>query len=87
MATTSLDDDLELMRRVARLLRDFPGDDDVFIEVVSGGYIRRLKTAIAVDWCADLQQALAGMLGADALRVSHDEADDLSLALSASVRY
>ncbi|RIK47050.1 MAG: DNA polymerase III subunit alpha [Chloroflexi bacterium] len=76
----SLTDDMrrdeERMRRLSRLLRDFPGDDQLRLELSREDTVRTLESALRIDWCLDLEQAVAGMLGSTAIRVTQTAAND-----------
>lgn len=62
--------DLETMEHVARLLREFPGDDAVMIEIETAAAATVLRSRIRVDWCPDLAEALSETLGADKVRAT-----------------
>ena len=59
-----------LLREAMKLLLEFPGDDQVTLEVSTGGKTVRLDTAITARGCSDLQERLVGLLGADAVSYS-----------------
>jgi DNA polymerase-3 subunit alpha len=62
--------DLDRMRDVARLLREFEGDDRIVVELVLAGRQRMLASSLRVDWCDDLTTAVKEILGDSAIRVS-----------------
>jgi hypothetical protein len=64
---------IDLMRRVANLIREFPGNDriEITLELASG--VRTLRSSKTIDWCPDLQRALEEMLGASAIDLRHDD--------------
>ena len=53
-----------------KLLLEFPGDDQVTLEVSTGGRTVRLDTAITARGCSDLQDRLVALLGADSVSYS-----------------
>lgn len=61
-------DELEKMEHLARLMREFPGDDAVMIEVETESGTTVLRSRIRVDWCPDLAQALCDTIGNDNVR-------------------
>ncbi len=59
-----------LLREAMKLLLEFPGDDQVALEVSTGGRTVRLDIAITARGCSDLQDRLVALLGADSVSYS-----------------
>lgn len=68
-AQPSPDADYDKMQRVARTLREFPGDDRLFIRIPVGSGIRLLRSSMRVDWCPDLARAIEDEIGAQRISV------------------
>ncbi|HUG16489.1 MAG TPA: DNA polymerase III subunit alpha [Thermomicrobiales bacterium] len=58
-----IDAELETMERLSRLLREFPGDDRLFIRMERDGGSQLLRSRMRVDWCDDLDTAIAEVIG------------------------
>lgn len=69
-ASDDRDGDVMRMERLARLLRDFPGDDAVLLEIETASEVALLRSRIRVDWCPDLDQAVAEIIGPGGARVT-----------------
>ncbi|HAX24392.1 MAG TPA: DNA polymerase III subunit alpha, partial [Chloroflexi bacterium] len=65
----NLDEDVRRMEQLARLLRDFPGDDEVLLEIETAREVTHLRSNLRVDWCPDLDRAVSDILGRDCARV------------------
>jgi DNA polymerase III subunit alpha len=61
--------DHRTMQQVARLLREFPGDDRLFIRLPGGHGSHLLRSSIRIDWCRDLEQAIAEVIGPNCISV------------------
>lgn len=56
--------DLEVMRRLVMLFREFQGDDRLYIRMKFGAGDRYLRSGLRIDWCHDLEAAIRDILGA-----------------------
>lgn len=63
------DGEHHLMQRVSRLLREFPGDDRLFIRVPIGNGSKLLRSSIRIDWCRDLEGAVGELIGSQRISV------------------
>ena len=60
-----------LLREAMKVLRDFPGQDKVTLEVVTANRTVRLDAAFTARSCPDLYSRLEGLLGPDAVQGSY----------------
>lgn len=65
-----VDRDVRRMEELARLLREFPGDDALLLEVEEAGRTTVLRSRMRVDWCPDLDEAVEEILGPGQARAS-----------------
>jgi DNA polymerase-3 subunit alpha len=59
----SFHDDIRAMNQLASLCREFRGDDRLYIRLRLGAEQRLLRAGFQVDWCGDLQKAMADIVG------------------------
>jgi DNA polymerase III subunit alpha len=67
--------DVELMRRLRDTLDQFPGDDRVVVCLPMGEQTTELLAGFRIDWCADLENALFELVGAEQVQVAQREED------------
>jgi len=68
--TSDEDSDTAFLHKLAGTLRDFPGRDEVKLSVTNGERIFNLKLSnIYIDYCPELHQRLAELVGEDGLRL------------------
>lgn len=70
-ATGDVGGDVRQMESLALLLREFPGDDTLYLEIETSRGSAVLRSRLRVDWCRDLEQAVDETLGAGNARVTH----------------
>ncbi len=62
--------DIARLHRVVALLRDYPGQDEVALSITNGNKVTNLRLAdIATDYCPELHQQLAEIVGESGIRV------------------
>ena len=59
------------LNRLAALLREFPGDDDLYVRLRFSGSERYLRSGMRIDWCPDLQRAIEDITGSGAVSPLH----------------
>ncbi len=79
----NLNDDVSAMNRLASLCREFPGDDHLYIRLNLGDRQRVLRSGFQVDWCRDLQRAMADIVGEGRVGVLSEERADEAAQLVA----
>ena len=71
--TENPDEDIARLRRAIDVLRSFPGDDQVLLNICSGtSKVSVEMTGVGVSYCPELRLQLTGALGRDALRFEAD---------------
>ena len=70
--TDDEDGDTARLYKMADLLKEYPGNDEVILLANEGGEIRRLKYNTA-GYCDQLHQRLAEVMGEDGVRVERDD--------------
>jgi DNA polymerase III subunit alpha len=57
--------DVELMRRIRTVLDEFPGEDQLVLRLPVNGHSIELAAGLRIDWCVDVETALAELVGRD----------------------
>lgn len=77
----SVQQDVPVMTRLAALLKEFEGDDPIFVRLRFNDGERLLRSSLRVDWCSDLRQAIDDVLGRGSCK--RIESDDSEFDLGA----
>ncbi|MFC1956478.1 DNA polymerase III subunit alpha [Chloroflexota bacterium] len=68
--TEDEDNDLAFLNMLISVLKDFPGSDEVKLSVTNGSKVTNLKLSnVFTNYCPELQQRLAEMIGEDAFSI------------------
>jgi len=68
--TSDKDSDIAYLHKLIDTLRDFPGQDEVSLQVGSEGRVVNLKLShITTNYCPELHQRLVALVGEDGLRL------------------
>jgi hypothetical protein len=66
--------DIASLHRLNDALKDFPGQDEVNLRVISEGKIIKLKLSnMYVDYCPELHQRLVEIVGKDGIRLEETD--------------
>ena len=71
------------LNRLASLLREFPGDDDLYVLLRLADNERFLRSSMRIDWCPDLHRAIEDITGSGAVTPLRLEESGASFAMVA----
>ena len=61
--TDDEDSDVDRLNRIMATVREYPGDDEVRLRVDTGDGVRKLKLPKTAEYCPDMHQLLAEIVG------------------------